>query len=97
MRCVVEETAAEGEAEMQMAWLFAACCKNRRCDRSGHSPRERVFGFVDRMPGSALDSMLEEENPPGDDQARLDASYRRTLELRAAAQSALARLDHADR
>ena len=43
VRCVVDETLATGETEMRMACFFAAFSKNRRVDRSGHSPRERLF------------------------------------------------------
>ena len=66
-RLAIEETAATGEDELRLICFYAALCRNRQPDRAGCSARERVFGQPDSMPGSALDSFLDQEIPAGDD------------------------------
>lgn len=92
-----EETLAVGYEEMERVCTYAAVAKNRRVDCSGHSARERVYGRVDRLPGSALDSFLEKESLPSDDSSRQHHLFRRAVQFREAPCAALVRLDHADR
>ena len=97
VRLTVEEQAVDNAEEMKLVMYYASMVKNRRVDRSGYSPRERVFGSSDRLPGSAIDSFENRENVSGDEQAMINGAHRRSLRLRSAAMAALVRLDHADR
>eukprot|EP00959_Pyramimonas_sp_CCMP1952_P445225 9322241-Pyramimonas_sp.AAC.1 len=49
---------------MELAIAAVNICKNRRVDPSGYSPRMRVFGCGDRLPGSVLNSLLSDEQYP---------------------------------
>eukprot|EP00975_Prorocentrum_lima_P064947 12900496-Prorocentrum_lima.AAC.1 len=82
---VVAEQSIAGVDEMRLVLYYPALCKNRRVDRTGYSPHERVFGSPDGLPGSALDSFLEAENIAGDELALADVAYWRSLHIRAAA------------
>ena len=97
IRLAVEEQAIDDVDEMKLNMHYASMVKNRRVDRSGYSPRERVFGCSDRLPGSAIDSFENRENVSGDEQALINGAHRRSLQLRSAAMAALVRLGHADR
>ena len=84
-RMAIEDAGAVGYEEVKLICFYAALCKNRRVDRTGYSAQERVFGKSDRLPGSALDSWLEQENIAGDEVLRTNAVYKRAMRLREAA------------
>ena len=96
-RMAIEDSQAVGFDEVRLICFYAALSKNRRVDRTGYSAQERVFGKSDRLPGSALDTFLEQENLAGDEVLRTNTTFRRALRLRESACAALVRLDHADR
>eukprot|EP00971_Amphidinium_carterae_P134530 2666108-Amphidinium_carterae.1 len=92
MRAAIELASIDGPAEIKMAYSYAARCKNRRIDSSGHSARTRVFGVQERWPHSVVDSLQEGENLA--DLSQLEGGQvQRTFEIRTAAQQALLELD----
>ncbi|CAK0857899.1 unnamed protein product, partial [Prorocentrum cordatum] len=100
VRAIVDECTIQGPAEMELAIAAANICKNRRVDPSGYSPRMRVFGCGDRLPGSVLDSLLSDEQYPEiavHDAVLKDYQVQRSQKIREAAQVALAKLDNSDK
>ena len=100
IRAIVDECSVQGPAEMELAIVAANLCKNRRPDPSGYSPRMRVFGCGDRLPGSVLDSLLSDEQYPEiavHDAVLKDFQMQKSQKIREAAQVALAKLDNSEK
>ena len=90
---IVESVDVQGPEKVEMALLYTAVAFNRRPDRSGFSPRARVFGNEEKIPGSVLDNLLDGEELAGLDMAHGDEVYKRSLMVRDAAMIALTKLD----
>ena len=99
---VVQECNVSGREAMAMTCAAASLAKNRRPDRSGFSPRVRVFGMAETLPGSVLDSWLGEADGAPNNVAVHDAALssdqvQDSFRIRAAALAALEKLDANDK
>ena len=93
---LVDEFSIEGPDDMDLVFTTAALAKNRRPDASGFSPRVRVFGCPERLPGSVLDAVMEDEEGPQyglHSYIAKDQALGRATRMRAAAFAAQERLD----
>ena len=93
---IVEEYSSKGFDEMKLACASAMLAKNRRPDGTGFSPRLRVFGCSEKLPGSVLDSWLDDVDSPDvaiHDLALTDEYMGKTFAVRASAMSALEKMD----
>ena len=100
LRATIEEMSVTGGAEMRLAVTATNICKNRRPDPSGYSPRMRVFGCGDRLPGSVLDSLLEQNHYPEvavHDAILKDPQFQRAQAIRESASIALSKLDNSEK
>eukprot|EP00971_Amphidinium_carterae_P350878 6491786-Amphidinium_carterae.1 len=92
LRAAVELAHVDGPEEIKLACTYAARCKNRRVDATGHSARTRVFGVQERWPHSIVDALQDGENVS--DLSHLEGGQvQRTFEIRTASQQALLELD----
>ena len=56
---IVAQSGAIGKTETVLVMIASTAAMNRRQGLSGHSPRSAVFGMVDRIGGSVIDSPLD--------------------------------------
>ncbi|MCR9077392.1 MAG: hypothetical protein NXI07_15245, partial [bacterium] len=79
---LVHEFSINSKEDLSLACAVASMAKNRRPDAFVVSPRARVFGSGERLPGSVIESWLGGERFPEfavHDAARKDADLQRSF------------------
>ncbi len=94
IKATVNETSAVGHHQMRDVCLYASMAKNRRPGKTGYSPRTLVFGVDEKLVASGLSHYLEEPDDADVRHSREDPHARKSMEIRAAAMTAVIELDH---
>eukprot|EP00438_Fugacium_kawagutii_P019634 Skav232807 [mRNA] locus=scaffold614:489248:497143:- [translate_table: standard] len=86
---VIKEKTIMGLDEMQSATVSATAARNLQVRLAGYSPMQRVFGRENPMPGNLMDVLENGHmNYQITDPATMEESFRRSLDIRQAAEQA---------